>query len=103
MSQTLPFDWGTWVLGDLPELLLRAMDVVGPNADVLRAAVEPPDGAGALATVTLRVGDKGEADRLRDQVEGCEFVSIFDQTERPGWSCRVAGLRLVVSTEGVSS
>lgn len=102
MSQTLPFDWGTWALGDLPELLLRAMDVVGPNADVHAAMVQPPDGAGALATVTLRVADSGEAERLRGEVEGCEFVSTFDRTDGPGWSCRVAGLRLAVTAEEVT-
>ena len=102
MSQTLPFDWGTWVLGDLPELLLRAMDVVGPSADVVSALVQPPDGTGALPTVTLGVGDTGEVERLRREVQECEFVSTFDPATKPGWSCRVAGLRLVVSTEEVS-
>jgi hypothetical protein len=77
-AQATPFDWGTWRLGDLPEVLSRAMDVLGASAAVVAARVEPPQGSQVLPAVHLEVADQEESARLRGEVGACEFVSCFD-------------------------
>jgi hypothetical protein len=89
------------VLGDLPEVLSRVLDVLGASARVTSARVQPPQEAQVLPAVELEVGSTTEAARLRGEVEGCEFVSVFDPSQQgPCWSCLVAGVRLTVHVTG---
>lgn len=99
---TLSFDWGTWALGDLPELLSRVMDVLGASASVTAAHVLPPLDAQPLPEVHLEVADPEEAARLRGEVSSCEFISHFEPDYGgAGWACLVAGLRLQVTVQEV--
>lgn len=102
-SEVLSFDWGMWVLGDLPELLSRAMDVLGASASVAAAHVVPPDDSQPLPEVHLEVPDREEAARLRGQVGLCEFIAHFEPDYGgAAWACRVAGLRLQVTVQEVA-
>lgn len=101
--EALSFDWGTWMLGDLPELLTRAMDVLGASACVTAAHVVPPIDSQPLPEVLLEVADPEEAARLRGEVSRCEFISHFDPDYGDqDWACRVAGLRLQVTVKEVA-
>jgi hypothetical protein len=101
--QVLSFDWGMWVLGDLPELLSRAMDVLGASAAVTAAHVVPPDESQPLPEVHLEVTDREEAARLRGEADSSEFIAHFEPDYGgAGWACRVAGLRLQVTVQEVA-
>ena len=96
----LSYDWGTWTLGDLPELLTRVMDVVGPASSVVTAHVMPPADAQPLPEVHLEVADSEQAAHLRGEVDMCEFIAHFEPDYGdPGWACRVAGVRLQVMVQ----
>lgn len=101
-SQVMRLDWGSWVLGDLPEVLVRTMEVVGPSAKVLAGRVYPPLEGRELPVVHLDAASEDEADAMRGSIEGCEFISHFDSSSRRHWVCLVAGLRIQVTVVEVT-
>lgn len=99
-GDSLSYDWGTWVLGDMPELLSRVMDVVGASAAITSAHVIPPGDEQPLPEVHLEVAHAEEAARLRGEVGVCEFIAHFEPDYGgEHWGCFVAGIRLQVSVK----
>lgn len=90
-------DWGSWVLGDLPEVLSRVSDLVAPTSNVEQAEVRPPRVGEQRPIVRLVVADQQEARRMRDEVEAGEFYARFQPGMLDGsWLCDVAGVELEV-------
>lgn len=93
----LDLDWGSWVLGDLPEVLGRVAELVAPTSKVELVEVAPPEGGSYLPIVRLMVDSEDEARRMRDEVKAGEFYASFNPSMLDGsWSCLVAGIELHV-------
>lgn len=89
-------DWGEWAFGDLAAAVCRAVEVVGPNADVVQVAVRhTSDG---IASVALGVGDVEEVGRLKAEATSGEYDLIFLNEPLPwAWEAEVNGVRLLVA------
>ena len=95
------WQWGTWVLGDLPTVLRRASDVLGHSSDVVRVVVEPPGASDDFPTITVVVPSERTVRRLRAAVaDGGWLVWFGDDSTRGRWTADVVGLHLVVTNEG---
>ena len=95
------WQWGTWVLGDLPTVLRRASDVLGHSSDVVCVVVEPPGASDDFPTITVVVPSERTVRRLRAAVaDGGWLVWFGDDSTRGRWTADVVGLHLVVTNEG---
>lgn len=102
-SEILPVDWGNWALGDLPILLTRAASILGCSPVITSATVTPPTEVHLLPHVELVTTSNEELDRLRLEVEACEFEPEFaPESGDEWWSCLVAGLQITAETESAS-
>ena len=73
-------DWGTWMLGDLPDVLSRATELLGPSQMVKSVTLVLPTTLGDLPVVVIGakdrhgvaqgLNDKGEYQQARDKVIG---------------------------------
>jgi hypothetical protein len=87
--------WGGWVFGDLAVAVCRAVEVLGPSADVVTVAAG--QSADRLPVVTLEVPDADEVARLRHEVASGEYVARFVAgPKEDGWVAVVNGIRLCV-------
>ena len=98
------WQWGAWVLGDLPDVLRRASDVLGHSSDVVRVVVEPPGTSDDFPTVTVLVPSERTVRRLRAEVADGGWLVWFSDANTDGrWTADVVGLHLVVTNEGSES
>lgn len=93
--------WGGWRFGDLGVAVCRAVEVVGPAADVLSMSVSAEEPG--PAKVRLWVPDANEAARLRFETENCEYVASSWEHADAGWTAVVNGIRLQVAVTGEES
>ena len=88
-------DWNDWVFGDLSAAVCRAVEVVGPSADVVELSARSP--AVGPPRVVLLVPDVEEVARLRHEAGCQEYVARFrGEASDSTWEADVNGVRLVV-------
>jgi hypothetical protein len=87
--------WGGWQFGDLAVAVCRAVEVVGPAADVVSVGVRQPESG--LAQVSLWVNGTEEMLRLRDETQSGEYVASAWRVDGVGWHAVVNGISLQVS------
>ena len=90
-------EWGGWRLGDLAVAVCRAVEAVGPAADVVSLSVRQPDLG--PASVSLWVTDREEMQRLRYETESGEYVASGWRADDVGWRAVVNGVSLMVTAE----
>jgi hypothetical protein len=89
-------EWGGWVFGDLTAAGCRAVEVLGPSADVLTVTASRP--GGGLPRVLLVVPDALEVARLRREAESGEYpLRHIGNADDRGWEVEVNRVRLVVA------
>lgn len=89
--------WGGWRFGDLAAAVCRAVEVVGPAADVVSLSVRQP--AAGAPQVSLWVSSAEEMRRLRDETEHGEYPTSGWRTDDIGWHAVVNGVSLMVTAE----
>jgi hypothetical protein len=97
--------WGSWVLGDLADTLLRLAQVLGQAAgllgrssDVVRVSVAPPPTPADLPRVTVVAPTEFAVRRLRSNAVAGEFGLHWVGTpQRSHWVAEVVGVRLAVT------
>lgn len=88
--------WEEWVFGDLAAAICRAVEVVGPNADV--ATVVAQAGADGTVTVALGVPKTEEVARLQAEATAGEFEYMFLNRPTPwAWEAEINRIRLLVA------
>lgn len=90
--------WGGWAFGDLAVAVCRAVEVVGPAANVVSVSVRRPDAG--RAQVSLWVTDSDEMLRLRQEAQTGEYVASGWRVDDAGWHAVVNGISLKVSATG---
>jgi hypothetical protein len=98
------WEWGSWVLGDLADIVRRACDVLGSATDVARVVVSPPSLPDGLPEVRVGVRNEFVLRSIRGHIaEGEYSASFFGRPTDGCWIAEVAGLRIYVGlTEGAS-
>jgi hypothetical protein len=98
-GQAFDWEWGSWVLGDMSDLLRRALDVTGRTVEVARVTVEPPAAADELPKVTL-VLLHDHLFRVRARLAESEYpVRFLGSPTDHGWCAEALGMQLQVQTE----
>lgn len=88
--------WGGWAFGDLANAVCRAVEVVGPNADV--AGLAAHEGADGLVIVAIGVPSSEEVSRLQAEATSGEYDLVFLKRPLPwSWEAEVNGIRLIVA------
>jgi len=89
-------EWGEWAFGDLAAATCRAVEIVGPAANVLgHSAVRGSPGA---PRVLLLVPDVDEVARLREEAMSGEYAIAFvGQSCDKTWEADIHGIRLSVA------
>ena len=88
--------WGDWALGDLPGVLARVADLLGPTAGVLRVVVEFPV-VWAVPTVEVHTATAGQVEDMWQRIYRCgERVELLERPGDGGWVAQVGGIELVV-------
>jgi len=90
--------WGGWAFGDLAVAVCRAVEVLGPAANVISVSVQQLDAG--RAQVSLCVAGTDEMLRLRDEAQTGEYVATGLRVEDAGWHAVVNGISLQVSATG---
>lgn len=90
--------WGGWAFGDLPVAVCRAVEVVGPAANVVSVSVGQPDTG--RPQVSLCVAGTDEMLRLRDEAQTGEYVASGWRVDDAGWYAVINGISLQVSATG---
>lgn len=93
--------WGGWRFGDIAFAVCRAVEVVGPAADVVSMDVRAAETGPVL--VRLAAADADEVARLRFETENGEYVASSWVTDDNGWQAAVNGITLQVSVAGETS
>ncbi|MCL8026045.1 hypothetical protein [Nocardioides bruguierae] len=101
MMQALGIDieWGSWVLGDLHDVLCKVTDIVSASSQVLRVELTPPWENGDLPEVRIVVTDIDTCDDMGSDVRHGEHAVVFEDAPDSGygWAARLAGFRLTVT------
>jgi hypothetical protein len=87
--------WGGWRFGDIAFAVCRAVEVVGPAADVVAMSVKA--GHTGPVLVRLTVADADEVARLRFETENGEYVASSWRIDDTGWQAVVNGITLQLS------
>lgn len=88
--------WEGWTLGDLAAAVCRAVEVVGPNADV--AGIAAHEGADGLVAVALGVPQVEEVARLQAEATSGEYEYMFLSKPTPwAWEAEINRIRLLVA------
>lgn len=93
--------WGGWRFGDIAFAVCRAVEVVGPAADVV--AMDVRVGTTGPVLVRLAAADADEVARLRFETAHGEYVASSWVTHDTGWQTVVNGITLQVSLAGETS
>lgn len=100
MSVGWDVEWGSWVLGDLADVMGRAADLLGRSRDVARIEATPPTETGGLPVVTVYAADEITKRKLRRQLLFGEHEVEFMRQSPTGWTAEVAGMSLTVVVGG---
>src|SRR5688572_1701011 len=87
--------WGGWAFGDLAVAVCRAVEVVGPAANVISVSVGLPDTG--RSQVSLCVDGTDEMLRLRHEAQTGEYVPSDCGLDDASWHAVVHGISLQVS------
>lgn len=94
-------EWGGWRFGDLAVAICRAVEVVGPAADVVWLSVRQP--ATGPVQVCLWVAGVEEVRRLREETEHGEYAAGAWWIDGIGWHTVVNGISLQVTTNTITT
>lgn len=100
MSVGWDVEWGSWVFGDLADVLARTADLLGRSEDVARIEAMPPTKASGLPLVTVHARDEMAKRKLRRRLIYGEHEVEFVSQSPTGWTAETAGLVLTVIVAG---
>ena len=94
-------EWGSWVLGDLADVLHRVADLVGRAGRGRERGRQSPRPRPAIRrTVLLIVAHERDVYRMHTELTGCEYpVTFLGDASETGWTADVAGARLEVALQ----
>ena len=89
-------NWEGWSFGDLAAAVCRAVEVVGPNANV--SGIAAHEGADGTVTVALGVPGPEEVARLQAEATSGEYEYMFLSRPTPwAWVAEINRVRLLVA------
>ena len=88
-------DWGSWVLGDLADVLVKVSQLAGRSAAIEHVLLAPPTGPEELPRVGLALSSMRDISRMRDELAEGEYpVRFLDGASAFGWRADVAGVTI---------